>query len=223
MHGRNLARKIAHDCVICTKFKPRFLVQKMGDLPSVRCKPTFPFLNSGTDFAGPFFIKNKNQRKGPFQKIFIAIFVCLVTKAIHIEIVSNLTSGSFIATLKRFIACKGKCSILYSDNAKTYLGANRELKRLYNLVSKPDETLSKFLISERINWKFIPPRSPNFGGIWESGIKSFKFHLKRTIGTLTYEEFLTIINQIEGILNSRPLMPLSSDADDLDVLTPAHF
>ncbi|GFW30368.1 integrase catalytic domain-containing protein [Trichonephila clavipes] len=103
--------------------------------------------------------------------------------------------------------------------------ANAELKRLYKLVINPDPELAGFLVDENINWKFLPPIAPNFGGLWEAGVKSFKFHFKREAGNsrFTYEEFLTIMTQIEGILNSRPLTPLSTDIDDLSVLTPAHF
>ncbi|GFU89956.1 integrase catalytic domain-containing protein [Trichonephila clavipes] len=108
---------------------------------------------------------------------------------------------------------------------KTFIGANAELKRLYKLVINPDPELAGFLVDENINWKFLPPRAPNFGGLWEAGVKSFKFHFKREAGNsrFTYEEFLTIMTQIEGILNSRPLTPLSTYIDDLSVLTPAHF
>ncbi|GFW43052.1 tigger transposable element-derived protein 1 [Trichonephila clavipes] len=104
-------------------------------------------------------------------------------------------------------------------------GANAKLKRLYKLVINPDPELAGFLVNENINWKFLPPRAPNFGGLWEAGVKSFKFHFKHEAGNsrFTYEEFLTIMTQIEGILNSRPLTPLSTDIDDLSVLTPAHF
>ncbi|GFT42748.1 integrase catalytic domain-containing protein [Trichonephila clavipes] len=96
---------------------------------------------------------------------------------------------------------------------------------MFNLVCKPDEALASYMASEGIDWKFLPPRAPNFGGLWEAGVKSFKFYLKRVVGNirLTYEEFLTVIIQIEGMLNSRPLVPLSSDLDDLNVLTPSHF
>ncbi|GFS68223.1 integrase catalytic domain-containing protein [Trichonephila clavipes] len=96
---------------------------------------------------------------------------------------------------------------------------------MFNLVCKPDEALASYMASEGIDWKFLPPRAPNFGGLWEAGVKSFKFYLKRVVGNirLTYEEFLTVIIQIEGMLNSRPLVLLSSDLDDLNVLTPSHF
>ncbi|GFV78760.1 integrase catalytic domain-containing protein [Trichonephila clavipes] len=96
---------------------------------------------------------------------------------------------------------------------------------MFNLVCKPDEAHASYIASEGIDWKFLPPRAPNFGGLWEAGVKSFKFYLKKVVGNirLTYEEFLTVIIQIEGMLNSRPLVPLSSDLDDLNVLTPSHF
>ncbi|GFW51849.1 integrase catalytic domain-containing protein [Trichonephila clavipes] len=104
-------------------------------------------------------------------------------------------------------------------------GANAELKRFYKLVINVDPELAGFLVDENINWKFLPPRAPNFDVLWETGVKSFKFHFKREAGIsrFTYEEFLTIMTQIEGILNSRPLTPLSTDIDDLSVLTSAHF
>ncbi|GFU86380.1 DUF5641 domain-containing protein [Trichonephila clavipes] len=92
-------------------------------------------------------------------------------------------------------------------------------------ISKPDEKLANYLAAEGIEWKFIPARSPNFGGLWEAAIKSCKYHLKRVVNgiNLTYEELLTVTVQIEGILNSRPLCPLSNNDDDFQVLTPAHF
>ncbi|GFT94520.1 integrase catalytic domain-containing protein [Trichonephila clavipes] len=102
---------------------------------------------------------------------------------------------------------EGRPSLIFSDNGKTFIGANAELKRLYKLVINPDPELAGFLVDENINWKFLPPRAPNFGGLWEAGVKSFKFRFKREAGNsrFTYEEFLTIMTQIEGILNSRPL------------------
>ncbi|GFU62349.1 DUF5641 domain-containing protein [Trichonephila clavipes] len=93
------------------------------------------------------------------------------------------------------------------------------------LVSNSRWWTAKYFVSENIDWKFIPPKSPHFGGLWEAGVKSVKHHLKRAIGNLhfTFEEFETFLIQVEGILNSRPLTPLSSDADNFDVLTPGHF
>ncbi|GFU97555.1 integrase catalytic domain-containing protein [Trichonephila clavipes] len=145
--------------------------------------------------------------------------------AVHFELVSDLTTQAFIASLKRFIARRGRPSRIFSDNGKTFIGANAELKRLYKLVINPDPELAGFLVDENINWKFLPPRAQNFGCLWEAGVKSFKFHFEREAGNsrFTYEKFLTIMTQIKGVLNSRPFAPLSTDIDDLLVLTPAHF
>ncbi|GFX97420.1 integrase catalytic domain-containing protein [Trichonephila clavipes] len=120
---------------------------------------------------------------------------------------------------------RGKCAKLYSDNGKTFVGANKELKRFLKLIEDSDDNLAGFLSAEGIEWKFVPPRAPSFGGLWEASVKSIKYHLKRVVSgsNLTYEEFLTVCIQIEGILNSRPLCPLSSNSDDLNSLTPAHF
>ncbi|GFX56330.1 uncharacterized protein TNCV_2242621 [Trichonephila clavipes] len=103
--------------------------------------------------------------------------------------------------------------------------ANIELKKLHDLVKAPDETLVSYFNDEHIDWNFIPPRSPNFGGLWESGVKSFKTHLKRVAGSsnFTLEEFITLLAEIEAVLNSRPLSPLSSDFDDFETLSPGHF
>ncbi|GFY15483.1 uncharacterized protein TNCV_1572941 [Trichonephila clavipes] len=225
LRGRSIARKIVHECVVCFKNKPIVANQLMGSLPRERVNPSFPFLHTGIDYCGPFFIRYKHQRKGTYQKIYEAIFVCLASKAVHLEIVSDLTTDAFLATLKRFVARRGKCATISSDNAKNFVGANREIKRLHNLLKFPEEKFSSYLSSEGISWNFMPPRAPNFGGLWEAGVKSFKFYLKRAVGNpkMTLEEFLTIITQIEGILNSRPITPLSEDIDDLEVLTPGHF
>nr|XP_042900823.1 uncharacterized protein LOC122269859 [Parasteatoda tepidariorum] len=222
--GRNAARKVVHECVECFRNKPVVANQIMGDLPAERVTPSSAFLNAGIDLCGPFEIKYKGQRKGTLQKIYVALFICMATKAVHIEFVSDLTSEALIATLKRFFARRGRSSMIFSDNATNFTGASAELKRLYKLMYS-SEDVSNMLSSEGIRWKFLPPRAPNFGGLWEAGVKSFKYHFKRVVGSarLTLEEFLTVITQIEGILNSRPLTPLPSDTDEFQVLTPGHF
>ena len=134
--------------------------------------------------------------------------------------VGDLTSESFFNALKRLISRRGNISYVISDNATNFTGTRSELAKL--LGSKD---LQNKIEREKITWKFIPPRAPNFAGLWEAGIKSVKGHIKRVIGDnhLTYEEMYTLLVGVEAVLNSRPLTPLSSDANDLSALTPGHF
>ncbi|GFW58209.1 integrase catalytic domain-containing protein [Trichonephila clavipes] len=194
----------------------------MGNLPSER---VYPFLSSGVDFCGPFQIKFKNRRKGVFSNVYVAIFVCLATKAVHLESVTDLTTEAFIAALKRLCARRCRISTLMSDNATNVKGAAAELNRFIKLICNKNETLANYFASEAIQWKSIPPRSLNFGGLWEAGKKSFKHHLYRTLvnSKITFEEFETIIIRIEGILNSRPLVPLPDNINECEVLTLGHF
>ncbi|XP_023213292.1 uncharacterized protein LOC111616090, partial [Centruroides sculpturatus] len=108
-----------------------------------------------------------------------------------------------------------------------FVGANNELRELLQFLNK-DSTKQEVIstsCNQGINWHFIPPHSPHFGGLWESNIKSAKKHMRRIIGNqiLTYEELTTVFNQIEACLNSRPLTPISEDPNELSALTPAHF
>lgn len=159
-------------------------------------------------------------------KGYIALFICLCTKSIHIEAVSDLTSAAFIAEYRRFVARRGLPAHMYSDNATNFIGAAKILKKQHNdsLLQIKDD-LIEIATKSNTEWHFIPPSSPQFGGLWEAGVKSIKFHLKRSIGNskLTYEELTTLLVQIEACLNSRPLTPMSSDPADLSVLTPGHF
>lgn len=131
------------------------------------------------------------------------------------------------ASLRCFIARRGKPSLIWSHHASNFIGAVCELWDLAQFVEsqKTQNLFSEFCSSQNIQWKFIPEHAPCFGGIWESSVKSLKTHLRRIVGAvkLTFEEFTTVLAQMETWLNSRPLTLLPSDDDEVEALTHGHF
>ena len=226
-HVPRLAEKVKkhiHDCMKCFKFAKHNQQILMGSLPKPRVNFTSAFEHTGIDYAGPLTIKAYPGRCKKFLKSYIAVFICLCTKAIHVELVSDLSSQSFLAAFKRFSARRGRCYRLYSDNGTNFVGAS---KILLNDVKIAEQTWKSDIDFNSLGteWHFIPPSSPHFGGLWEAGVKSIKSHLKKTIGTsiLTFEEMNTVLVQIEAVLNSRPLCSFSKTSDEFNVITPAHF
>ncbi|XP_022832838.1 uncharacterized protein LOC111360825 [Spodoptera litura] len=133
-----------------------------------------------------------------------------------------MSTQAFLAAFRRFVSRRGHCAKLWSDNGTNFIGASRELQELASI----QPAIAEYLEANNTEWHFIPPHAPNFGGLWEAGVKSTKFHLKRVIGdsTLTYEELTTFLNQVEACLNSRPISVINfTDPGEPLPLTPGHF
>ncbi|XP_065372316.1 uncharacterized protein LOC135964147 [Calliphora vicina] len=226
INAREVVRKVVRNCVHCFKYNPRLLQQLMGNLPADRFKAQRPFLVSGVDFCGPFYTSYRIRGKAPY-KTYVAIFVCFSSKAIHVELVSDLSTNTFLLCLKRFIGRRGIPQRLYCDNATNFVGASSKLQDLKQRFFD-DSNIKELMHYSTITgfkFSFIPPRSPHFGGLWESAVKSTKTILVKNMSqaNLTYEEFQTILVEVEAILNSRPLVPRSDDPNDGEALTPAHM
>uniref|UniRef100_A0A1B6KZV2 Integrase catalytic domain-containing protein n=1 Tax=Graphocephala atropunctata TaxID=36148 RepID=A0A1B6KZV2_9HEMI len=223
LSARTTVRSRIFKCMVCFKLRPKPVFPLMGDLPKARVTPARPFMSTGIDYGGPFTIKVHNLRSIRHIKAYICIFICLVTKAVHIEVATDLSTDSFIAALTRFVSRRGFCSDIYSDCGTNFVGAKNALKDIVHTISK--RSINQFSSDHNINFHFNPPAAPHQGGLWESAIKSAKHHLKRVLGNYvpTLMQFSTLTCQVEAMLNSRPLTSLSTDPNDLQALTPGHF
>lgn len=179
----------------------------MAALPPERVKLSLPFNTTGVDFAGPLLVKSGLTRNAAYHKAYICVFVCFSTKAIHLEVCSDLTTQSFLAAFARFVGRRGLPSKIMSDNGKTFVGAQRALnKDLDAFMKQVAAKVVEKLNTQGVEWHFIPPQAPHMGGLWESAVKSFKTHLTKVAGThkFTFEELTTLLVRIEAVLNSGP-------------------
>lgn len=225
--GRKSIRNIVRQCVICRRISAKPLIQKIGSLLIERISADHPFNRVGIDFAGPFYTKYGYVRKPVVVKAYICVFVSLAIKEVHLELVSDLTTNAFLACFRRFMAQRGKPSLVMSDHGTNFVGSARILKEIDKFLQqrKNQEDILRFCSSLGITWKFVPEHAPHFGGLWESAVKGMKHHLRRIMGEtkFTFEELSTIIAEVEACINSRPLTPISSTEDAIEVLIPGHF
>lgn len=220
-----LIKTITQQCIRCFRFKCQAQQQRMAALPRLRVTPSRPFLNTGVDFAGPIELKKFKGKCNSFRKAYFAIYVCFSTKAIHLEVVDDLTTSAFIASFRRFVSRRGMVANLHSDCGTNFIGAEKVITRKgMDMLKGWSDEMEKSLLEFHTTWHYNPPGSPHFGGLWEAGVKSVKYHLKRILGNsrLCYEEFETVLVQIEACLNSRPICKLKDDPNNV-VLTPGHF
>ncbi|XP_059218988.1 uncharacterized protein LOC131995095 [Stomoxys calcitrans] len=200
--------------------------QIMSALPAERCTFSLPFTHTGIDFAGPFELKTSKIRNAKLQKGYAAIFVCLSTRAVHLEACSDLSTEAFLSTFNRFVGRRGFPKKVFSDNGTNFIGANRTLVREFKEFLKASEksVIEKYGM-HGFSWHFIPPHAPHMGGLWEAAVKSMKTHFRKVASNMkfTFEEFSTLLVRIESVLNSRPLSPISEDPTDLIPLTPGHL
>ena len=215
---RQCVKTLLRKCISCKKVIGRpYATPDPPPLPADRLKDSPPFTVTGVDFTGALHIKSKN---GQGEKVYICLFTCANTRAVHLEIVEDLSEQTFILAFRRFTSRKSLPKIMVSDNATTYVAAAKEIEFL---TKSP--TLQEKLNSYGTTWKFIPKRAPWYGGFWERLIGLTKNCIKKVLGKafVSLQVLETVVTEVEAILNDRPLTYVSSDPTDYEPLTPSNL
>ncbi|XP_070384802.1 uncharacterized protein [Dermacentor albipictus] len=219
VRGRQMVKKVLKKCVTCNRFNSRAATGPFAPLPRERVTQAPPFDLTGVDFAGPLNTKDQGNNR----KSYIVIFTCAVTRAIHLELVTDMSTSSFLMAFRRFISRRGVCRVIFSDNARTFQRASKDLKRLWTTIR--GEEIHNFFTSHQIRWKFIAEKAAWWGGFWERMVRSVKTSLKKVLGNsyCNFEELTTILTEIEAVINSRPLTYVCTEANEPEPLATSHF
>ncbi|UYV64155.1 hypothetical protein LAZ67_2006800 [Cordylochernes scorpioides] len=212
LRSRKTVKKIINQCIRCKRFTATPATVESTSLPEDRVRDAAVFEIVGVDLTGHLILKNK-------KKAWIVIFTCAVYRGVHLELVTSLSMEALLQAFRRFIARRGRPLIVYSDNGTNFKGMANALKKIDFSRLKCDPTL------KNITWKFIPPGAPWWGGWWERLIGMMKQLLFRILGqtSLGYEELSTVMCDVEGLMNTRPLTYLTEESEDLAPLAPSLF
>ena len=215
--------KVLSNCVTCKKLRGKVEEQKMCDLPAERLQSDPPFSYVGLDVFGPWEVSARRTRGGHANaKRWAVLFTCLCTRAVHIEVVEEMSTSSFINALRRLFALRGQAKQLHSDRGTNFIGACREL----GMNTQVQGCVQKFLQDQKCAWVFNPPHSSHMGGAWERLIGVARrildcMLLQSGRARLTHEVLVTFMAEITAIINARPLVPVSSDPEHPFILTPS--
>ena len=216
--GRSFVRQLLHRCVCCRRFEGKsYGAPPPPPLPSFRVNEQPPFTYTGVDFAGPLYIKHREDTQS--QKVWICLYTCCVVRAVHLDLVPDMSTQTFIRSVKRFTARRGLPRKFISDNGKTFKAAAKVIEGVMQ-----DDAVKKYLSGVGVKWVFNLEKAPWWGGVFERMVRSTKRCLKKMIGqaVFSFDELLTAVTEVEAIINSRPISYISSD-DLEEPLTPSHL
>ncbi|XP_024118967.1 uncharacterized protein LOC112140289 [Oryzias melastigma] len=223
LSGKRLICTVIHNCVTCRKLRGKVEEQRMADLPVERLQVCPPFTYVGLDVFGPWMVASRRTRGGHAEnKRWAIMFSCLSSRAVHIELIESMDSSSCINALRRFFAMRGPAKQLMSDCGTNFIGASKELGMDKNSL---DSKVQKYLDGCGCVWKFNPPHASHMGGSWERMIgvsrRILDSLLLQSKVRLTHEVLSTLMAEVVAIMNARPLIPVSSDPDNPQVLSPS--
>ncbi|XP_053402806.1 uncharacterized protein LOC123550418 [Mercenaria mercenaria] len=221
--GKRLVTSLIFQCVTCKKLRGKFLGQKMSNLPVDRVQQAAPFTYVGVDVFGPWSLVSRRTRGWQASsKRWAVLFTCLAIRAVHIEVIDEMSSSSFINALRRFVSLRGAVKQFRSDRGTNFVGATDFLG--IEAINVEDSPMRNFTQSQGFQWVFNPPHASHMGGSWERLIGIARRILEsmiRTVTTLTHDVLVTLMAEITAIINSRPLVPVSNDPDNPEVLSPS--
>jgi hypothetical protein len=204
--GRHTVKKYTADCHICRKKNAQRLSQEMSPLPLERVKSAHPFQFVGVDYFGPIVCKSRRSR----VKRYGCIFVCLSTRAVHLECAASLETVSFLAAFSRFMARRGVPDKMYSDNATNLRGGQDELRKFFE--AKQNE-VDAYMMSKNVQWHFHPPHGSHHGGHYKRLIPSVRSVLFSVCveHEMSEDNLVTFLCEAERVLNDRPITTLTDD------------
>ena len=215
--ARQIVKSVIRKCTTCKKYSGKFYPSPdPARLPEIRVRDAPPFTITGVDFTGALYVQENNQE----LKVYICLFTCSTSRAIHLEIVKDLTVDMFLLSFRRFVSRRSLPSIMVSDNASTYQSAAEELQKLFR-----SPVLTHNLSKQGVQWQLIPKRAPWYGRWWERLIGLTKLTIKKVLGRthVSLITLQTLVTEVEAVLNDRPLTYITSDVRDADPLTPSHL
>ena len=221
LRGRQSVRRFLNGCIDCKKRTAPARQVKMAPLPEARMAVHQPvFCHTGIDYLGPFYVTVKRST----EKRWIALFTCLTVRAIHLELVVDLSAAAFLNAYSSFISLRGPPRFVYSDNGTNLRAGERELREGLERVMQ-DPAIGFGMKEKGISWRWNPPGAPHMGGAWERLVRSVKTALVAAIGDQPVKEDVlrTALASIASLINGRPLTELRWDPRDPRPLTPNHF
>ncbi|MEL6606114.1 MAG: reverse transcriptase domain-containing protein [Cyanobacteria bacterium J06614_10] len=217
--GRQTVKTIIRECYHCRRTQAKaHSPPGPPPLPAERVNFHRPFESVGVDFTGAISIRDEITRD--IVKVYVCLFTCASTRAVHLELANDLTATTFISVFRRFCARFSTPSLIISDNGSNFKATSQFLRSL-----SEEPSVKEYLAGHKISWRFIPPRTPSMGGFYERLVGVVKSCLRKTLfkRTVGWNDLVTILLEVEQIVNNRPLTYMESELPDLRPLTPNHL
>ena len=219
--GRSEVRKVLKRCGYCRRYEGGpYKMPLIPPLPRKRVSESAPFTYTGVDYFGPLYVKTVTGT----EKVWVCLYTCLVVRAIHLELMQDMTAEQFLLGFRRFVARRGTPRQVISDNASQFKLASSAIDQMWKNVIVDEETLN-YVANQGIEWNFIVELAPWMGGFYERLVALVKRSLRKTIGKICMntEQLRTMLTEVEAVVNSRPLVYVGEDINSSTALTPSCF